>query len=52
MAVLADASRIGTPPACIANEDVDGDGHITATDGLLILKFWAGLITSFPASAH
>jgi hypothetical protein len=47
--VLGDEGGIGTPPACITNGDVGSDGHVTAMDGLLILKFWAGLINTFPS---
>lgn len=35
-------------PACGANADVDDDGHITTLDVLLIMKYWAGLLQSFP----
>jgi hypothetical protein len=29
--------------------DVDGDRHVTPFDALLILKYWAGVISTFPA---
>ena len=35
--------------ACPHNADVDGDGHVTPFDALLILKYWAGLTSTFPA---
>jgi cell division septation protein DedD len=35
--------------ACPNNADVDGDGHVTPFDALLIMKYWAGLISTFPA---
>jgi V8-like Glu-specific endopeptidase len=44
LAILTDLS------ACPHNADVDGDGHITPFDALLILQYWAGLISTFPAS--
>ncbi len=50
MAVLSDVGGIGVPVDCLEKGDVDGDGKITARDGLLILKFWAGLLASFSAS--
>jgi hypothetical protein len=44
LAILTDSS------ACPHNADVDGDGHVTPFDALFILKYWAGVITTFPAS--
>lgn len=46
--VLSDVGGVGTPAICHQNGDVDGDGHITATDALLIAQYWAGVITTFP----
>jgi CSLREA domain-containing protein len=50
--VLDDVGGVGTPAVCHQNGDVDGDGHITTTDALLIAQYWAGVITAFPSSAN
>jgi hypothetical protein len=43
LTVLTDSS------ACPDNADVDGDGLVTPFDALFILKYWAGLLATFPA---
>jgi V8-like Glu-specific endopeptidase len=49
IAVLDYVGGIPNSAGCIGNADVDGDGHVTPFDALLILKYWAGLISTFPA---
>jgi hypothetical protein len=49
IAVLDYVGGIPNSAGCMGNADVDGDGHVTPFDALLILKYWAGLITTFPA---
>jgi len=49
IAVLDYVGGIQNSAGCLGNADVDGDGHVTPFDALLILKYWAGLITTFPA---
>jgi cytolysin (calcineurin-like family phosphatase) len=49
-AILDHVDGIPDSASCLGNADVDGDGHVTALDALLILKYWAGLISTFPAS--
>jgi V8-like Glu-specific endopeptidase len=50
IAVLDHVGGIPNSAGCLGNADVDGDGHVTPFDALLILKYWAGLITTFPVS--
>lgn len=46
--VLSNVAGLSAASDCLSNGDVDGNQSIDAFDALLILKYWAGLINSFP----
>lgn len=49
-AILGAAGGITGAAGCLDNADVDDDGFVTLFDAFLVLKYWAGLITEFPAN--